>query len=414
MKTPLIAIFIALIAGSIEYANSTIEVRSSNLPVTEIDAPAGQGSAEPNLSVGSGGEVYLSWLEPIQPKGHALKFAVRMKNGRWSEARPITQGDNWFVNWADFPSILALPNGALAAHWLAKSGPGTYAYNVNLSISRDGRSWSKPIVPHRDGTQTEHGFVSMLPVNGRISAVWLDGRKMKGADHGGAGHGSEADEMSLMHTTIALDGTLGPETLLDGRVCECCQTSAAATPSGMAVVYRDRSDNEVRDISIVRMKNGGWLKPQPLSKDNWEINACPVNGPAISSNGQGLAVAWFTAVREKPQAYAVLSTDGGETFGPPVRIDDGTAIGRVDIESLPNRDAFVTWVERTPQGAEIRGRIVKPNGAKTMPLLQFETNPARSSGFPRIAVSGDELVIAWTDSRNASKVRTAILKLTGN
>jgi hypothetical protein len=254
----------------------------------------------------------------------------------------------------------------------------------------------------------------MLPVNGRISAVWLDGRKMKDANHGAAGHGSEADEMSLMHTTIALDGTLGPETLLDGRVCECCQTSAAATPSGMAVVYRDRSDNEVRDISIVRMKNGRWLKPQPLSKDNWEINACPVNGPAISSNGQGLAVAWFTAVRDKPQAYAILSSDGGEAFGPPVRIDDGTAIGRVDIESLPNRDAFVTWVERTPQGAEIRGRIVKPNGAKTIPLLQFETNPARSSGFPRIAVSGDELVIAWTDSRNASKVRTAILKLTGN
>ena len=253
----------------------------------------------------------------------------------------------------------------------------------------------------------------MIPSNGGIAAVWLDGRKMKGGDHDAAGHGAAVDEMSLMSTTIGLDGTLGKETLLDGRVCECCQTSAAPIPDGMAVVYRDRSDKEVRDISIVRLRKGQWSKPQALSKDNWEINGCPVNGPAISSNGKNVAVAWFTAVREKPQSYAVLSNDGGNTFGPPIRIDDGTAIGRVDIVSLPNNDALVSWIERTPKGAEIRGRIIKPNGAKTLPFIQFETNPARSSGFPRMELAGDEVVLAWTDSTNVSKVRTAIIKLTG-
>jgi hypothetical protein len=55
-------------------------------------------------------------------------------------------------------------------------------------------------------------------------------------------------------TMIGLDGTLGKEVLLDGRVCECCATSAASTPDGIAVVYRDRSKEEVRDISIVRLR----------------------------------------------------------------------------------------------------------------------------------------------------------------
>lgn len=101
------------------------------------------------------------------------------QNG-WGESRTVSQGENWFVNWADFPSVASLRNGTLAAHWLVKSGSSTYAYDVNVSQSKDGKSWSKSIVPHRDNTQTEHGFVSLIPLSdGRLGAVWLDGRNMK-------------------------------------------------------------------------------------------------------------------------------------------------------------------------------------------------------------------------------------------
>ncbi len=407
----------------------------------EIDSPAGPGSGEPNLSVGPDGRVYLSWLEPVQskgPKGYALKFAVRSRGGKWSAPRTITQGENRFDS-----SILALPDGSLAAYWLAKSGPGRHANDVNLSISRDGgRTWGKAIVPHRDRTPTGRGFVSMVPANGGIAVVWLDGRKMAGGDRGAAehdsaeqsragasqhtgdhqhtgggdhraaGHGSAASkmEMSLMSNMIGLDGTLGKEVLLDGRVCECCQTSAAPTPDGMAVVYRNRSEKEVRDISIVRLKNGQWSEPQPLSKDGWEINGCPVNGPAISSAGQNLAVAWFTAAREQPRVYTALSADGGATFGPQILVGEGSPVGRVDIIALPSGNALVSWVERTPGGAEVRARIMRPDGAKAPAVVIAET----SSGVPRIKMLGDEVVIAWTDLRNIRKVRTAILRMTGD
>jgi hypothetical protein len=351
----------------------------------------------------------------------------------------ITQGANRFDS-----SILALPDGSLAAHWLTKSGPGMHTNDVNLSISRDGgRTWGKAIVPHRDRAQTGRGFVSMIPASGGIAVVWLNGRKTTGGDRGAeghvpaekarvgasqhtgshdhqhtggnhraAGHGPAAAEveMSLMYTTIGLDGTLGNEVLLDGRVCECCQTSVAPTPDGMAVVYRDRSEKEVRDISIVRLKNGEWSEPQPLSKDGWEINGCPINGPAISSAGQNLAVAWFTAARNQPRVYAALSADGGATFGPQILVGDGNQLGRVDIVALPSGNAFVGWVERTPDGAEVRACIVRPDGSKSPAIIVPET----SSGVPRMKVSGDEVVIAWTDSRNIRKVRTAILRMTGN
>jgi Neuraminidase (sialidase) len=92
-------------------------------------------------------------VEQIGDKRHALRTAARDVSG-WAEARTVAQGENWFVNWADFPSVIALRDGSLAAHWLVKSGTGTYAYNVNIARSKDGgKTWSKPIVPHLDGTK---------------------------------------------------------------------------------------------------------------------------------------------------------------------------------------------------------------------------------------------------------------------
>jgi hypothetical protein len=82
-----------------------------NSAAREIDSPAGPGSSDPNLSVGPDGRVYLSWLESVRPKGYALKFAVRARGDRWSTPRTITQGENRFDS-----SILALPNGSLAAY----------------------------------------------------------------------------------------------------------------------------------------------------------------------------------------------------------------------------------------------------------------------------------------------------------
>jgi len=130
--------------------------------VRELPAPAGQGSGQPNLAVAPDGRVYLSWIERLGEGRFSLRFATREGDG-WSTPKVIAEGSNWFVNWADFPSMIALPDGSLAAHWLVKSGQGTYEYDVTISRSfDDGKTWSNPFVPHRDGAKAEHGFVSLF------------------------------------------------------------------------------------------------------------------------------------------------------------------------------------------------------------------------------------------------------------
>ncbi len=152
--------------------------------VTRADrsTPAAANSAQPQLSVSNRG-VLVSWIERSGDLA-TLKFAERTASG-WTTARTIASGRDWFVNWADVPSVLRLPSGAIVAHWLQKSGPSTYSYDVRLSYSTDdGKTWSPSYLPHRDRTQTEHGFASLFPMGDGFGLVWLDGRARKaGGDH---------------------------------------------------------------------------------------------------------------------------------------------------------------------------------------------------------------------------------------
>lgn len=379
------------------------------LAVREAESPAGGDSREPELFATADGRVILSWVEKTGEKRHALRFAVREASG-WSAPGTAAEGDNWFVNWADFPSVVALPDGSLAAHWLVKSGPSTYAYDVNISRSKDGgKTWGKPVVPHTDGTKTEHGFVSLLPLqDGRLGAVWVDGRATKDVKEGHEEEGPLPVSMQLRYAAVGADGKLSDEAVLDERICECCQTSAAMTLEGPIAAYRDRSEREVRDIYFVRQQPAGWSGPRPVHADNWEIKACPVNGPSLSADGRRVALAWFTGEGDSARVQVAFSSDAGATFGAPTRVDDGDTLGRVDVVMLADDSALVCWMSGGVDGGANKVRRVAPDGALGPVAVIAKSDVSRSSGFPRIARLGDTVYFAWTQFGKPSQVRTAI------
>ena len=382
------------------------------LAIQSASSPTADGdSREPELNATHDGRIILSWVERIGDKRYALRAAIRDSKG-WSEASTIAEGENWFVNWADFPSAIALRDGALAAHWLVKSGKSTYAYNVNIARSNDGgNTWSAPIVPHRDNTQTEHGFVSLISLaDGRLGAVWLDGRNMKNMKETDE-HAPAPESMTLRYAAIDRQGNLSDEAELDNRVCECCQTSAAVTSDGPIAVYRDRSPTEVRDIYIVRQVNGSWSAPQAIYADNWEINGCPVNGPSVAANGRSVVVAWFTSVGDTPRVKIAFSDDAGASFSKPIQVDEGETLGRVDTLLLPDGSALVCWLSGNVEGGAIKVRRVQPDGTMGPPSVIANTDISRSSGFPRMAQLGDEVHFAWTEFGKPSRVRTAVANI---
>lgn len=371
-----------------------------------LPSPAGPGAAQPRLALAPGGDVLMTWLEPQEAGGHALRFA-RLRGDAWSAPVTIAAGDSFFVNWADFPALVALDDERLAVSYPWVSGPDAYAYDVMIRRSGDGgATWGAPLRPHTDGTATEHGFVTLLAEDGALRAVWLDGRNFQGAGGHGDHDAGPGPEMTLRTARIGDDGTMSDETVLDPRTCDCCGTSGVAAGGSTLIAYRDRSAGEIRDISAVRREGGAWSPPAALHADGWEVPGCPVNGPALAAAGDRVAAAWFTAARDTPAVLASFAGADGR-FGAPLRPDGGRPLGRTSVAGLDDGSAVVAWLEAVPDTAEIRLRRIGADGRMDEPLLLARTSPRRASGFPQVVRSGDRLVCAWTVPGEPSEVRMA-------
>lgn len=358
----------------------------------QFEAPP--GSTSPELTVGGDGRVYLSWLT-AEGAGHGLHYAV-YDDGGWSAPHAVVSGTDLFANWADFPSVTALADGTIAAQWLVQNPATSHAYDIALSFSRDGgNTWLAPITPHDDRTATEHGFVSLVPVAGnRLQMVWLDGRAM-------AGHDMETAEryaaMALHFAEFDGAGTLLESAEVDARTCSCCQNSAVMSGAELLVAYRDRSEDEIRDVTLLRRRAGAWSAPAPVARDGWHIEACPVNGPSLDARHGMVAVAWFSGAGDTPQVQVAFMSAGGASFEEPLRVDAGRAIGRVDVVLTAPDTALVSWLELAGAKAQVRLRKVYRDGRMDRPELLVQVDPSRFSGFPRMVRRGDEVIIAWTE-----------------
>lgn len=376
-------------------------------PSAAPDFQAPPGSAEPFLTTTSRGGLLATWFEPREGDRKALRIAERSA-GRWGAAVTVAERADFFVNWADFPSAIEMSDGRWVVHWLQKTAVKAYAYHIQLVVSADrGKTWSAPVTAHTDRSATEHGFVAMLPrTGGGADLVWLDGRQT--ADS--VTHGPMAFATATLDKAARVTG----EVLLDRRVCDCCQTALARTSEGLLAVYRDRSDEEIRDISAVRQVNGRWSSPVRVAADGWIYKACPVNGPAVAAIGRSAVVAWFTGADGTPRVKLARSGDAGATFAAPVQVDDGNPLGRADVKLLPDGSALVAWLEIVGDQAEWRIKRVGVDGRIQSRWTVGSAPRTRQAGFARMALTADGLFVSWTVPGPQGGVRIDRLALTGN
>src|SRR5258705_1596039 len=344
------------------------------LKVEPLDTPAAPGSSGPQLTVSERGPL-VSWVETNDDKT-ILKFAERTALG-WSEPRVAASGTDWFVTDADTPSVIRLSNGALVANWMQSSSDDFEASNLRLYYSTDeGKTWSRSFLPHHDGTITQHAFASLFEIPGQgLGVVWLDGRQTV--------TNRENGPMSIRFTSYDAQWKQRAETAIDAKVCDCCTTSVALTTDGLITAFRNRTDEEIRDIYVSRLEGDKWTEGKPVHDDGWHITACPINGPAVSAVGRDGAIAWFTTIDDKGQAFAALSSDAGRTWSSPVRLDDASSVGHVDVEMLEDGSAVATWEEFADQRGQFRARRVEKSGAKSPAVVIAGASGGRVSGVPR-------------------------------
>lgn len=399
-RTALLTMAAAVLAAGGWFAG--LRAEGDALP-TPLVTPTAAGSGMYGLSSGPDGTPYLSWLEPIAA-GHALKFA-RLDAGRWSEAREIAHSDNWFVNWADHPTLAVLSNGSLVAHWLANNGEkkGSYGYGFRIALSNDGgRRWHEVYAGGTENLIGYSGFVSLQPSAAGFEAVFLGPPKPVAA-------GEDPEHvMTLGALRFDPDGRLQATAVADANTCSCCSTSIVQTSRGPLAAYRDRAAGEIRDISVVRLEKGRWSEPRTIANDGWRINACPTNGPSLAARDSRVAVSWFTGAGGVPRVKAAFSTDAGDTFSAPTIIDLGRPVGWPATVILDDGSAAVSWLESKGDGkGDLLVRRVSPNGRLGAPVRVAESSSGRSTGIPQMVRVRDRLLLAWRTDR----VQTALVSI---
>ena len=407
MKQFMAIVMLLVLYSCKEATQQNLEESPNQNDVETLPNPTGENSSLPRLYHG-GANLYLNWVQKVDTLNY---LQLNLFDGvEWLPTDTIISGTDWFMNWADFPQFCE-NNGYLLNSYLKKSAHGTYTYDIHLNhFNPETQVWKKNFPLHKDETESEHGFVSMQPYgkNG-FFVSWLDGRNTS-SNHNHSNQGNGA--MTLRGAFIDVNGDIMEDMELDPRVCDCCNTASTVTPNAVLVAYRNRTEEEIRDIAIIRYENGHWEEGPTLGNDHWKIPGCPVNGPAIDSHDYSVSVAWFTAANDIPQVQIVFSEDEGKSFGLPIRVDTGNAIGRLDIEMISSTEAIVSWMEPDEIDAVIRIRKVTSDGTLGQPITIAKISAERASGFPQMELFYNRLYFTYTlNEKGSSEIKMASVSL---
>lgn len=397
---------------------------ASALTLTPLDLGEAGPAAQPSVVLAPGGEWLLSWQARTEPGCVALRLRTLARDGTLGPVRTAAQGCNWFVNWADFPSAVVADNGDWLTYWLQKTGEGTYAYAVMTRRSTDrGASWSEPQRLHDDDSQTEHGFVALAPAGAdRVQAIWLDGRAMAkpaadGHDHDHGSHDEHAghDHHGTMRLLSRVLGrkSRGPEEVLDEDVCTCCTTDLLRRGSEHLAVWRGRDPGEIRDIHWAQHAGESWTNRGRVHADDWQMPACPVNGPALAAQGKSVLVAWPTGAGGEGLRLKAQRLDQADAA--PVLIEAGEQLlGRVDAIGWGRRQWLLSWLGAAGEGrAALKLAVYDADLKRSTTTVVTELPAGRNLGMPRLAGRGRDAVLVWTEADGAGGTRLKAVRIRG-
>lgn len=388
---------------------AAIAATTACAPVKDTTAPVSPESGMPFFTQGPDGNTHMSWIDYLPGGEHALRTAF-WNGQKWSQPETIASGRKWFVNWADAPSIAAMPDGSMFAHWLARPVEGSkYGYGIRIAYrpSADGE-WREVHGINLQDQEDYAGFLRFAP--DAPLAIYLcppnrvlspdkrhqhhDSHSAQISDH----HHEEGHRKTLRLIEFSRDGSVVRDREVDPDVCTCCPTALGRADDGWIAAYRDHRPGEIRDISFVRYDGQSWSEPQPVHPDGWELRGCPVEGPSIATLGNDVLVAWLTRADKRTRVQYVISPNGGRSFGKASSLDDGNPVGRPQVLAIDANRFFAMWVENAENNeCELRARLLSRDGKATVSTTVQTVPGGRAAGYPRAILHKSEILVAWRD-----------------
>lgn len=338
------------------------------------------------------------WLAQVQD-GHVLVSQSVDQGKSYSKAvRVNAQPEYISASGETRPKILTGKNGNIYISW-TQSLETPYAGNIRFSRSVDGgKRFSAPITINDNLDPITHRFEAMgINARGQIFLAWLDKRdavvaKNKGEKYSGIAvysAMSDDDGKSFHANTKVADHT-----------CECCRVAMAIDSADTPViVWRHIFGKNVRDHALARLDGTPHKADEAavnrVTFDNWEVEACPHHGPALSIVGGKLHLTWFNHGTVRSGLFYAHSEDGGKTFSTPLSL--GNSARQPGHAAVLGRggNVYLAWKEFDGEVTTIKA-MRSHDGGNTWGAELTVAESRDVSDHPLLIADKEQVYLSWS------------------
>lgn len=406
-KSLVAALLIAATAASAEeHAGSTsVNVESASKPAMKHAAPA---CFDPRP------DCAMTVFPAFDRKGRLwvaysvgkTVYAAASANGGKSFAAPVAVATVAETGVIDShgdarPKIVAMNDGGLLVAYTTRPDKQMIGTIFTARSANGGKSFSTPQAMLAEGGQRFDAWT--VSPKGRIYAGWLDKThalkaRAEGRDFAGSGVAfGWSDDGGATFT--------GKSILMD-HACECCKMSAALDRDGLPVfAWRQVFEDGVRDHYAAKLSaDGSSLSGGRVSDDNWAINSCPHQGPALAIDGAGVwHVAWFTKGKNRQGLFYAASRDGGKSFSAPEKIgDDAHAPAFAALLAVKDR-LYRVWKEFDGNTTSIPFQMSR-DGGKNWSAPHVLATAADASDNPQLVANKGVGYLSWVSHKEGYRL----------
>jgi len=360
----------------------------------------GLNGATPSVAA-DGTRLAVAWGATDAAGRIAVYLATSTDGGR-SMGAPVRVNDavaEVRVSGEQPPQVAFVGDGIVVAWTARRDGLS----EIRFASSMDGgRTFGASRLAHAAGLGGMRGWVSAAGgPDGRLHLAWLDGRNAAAPPAGHAhGHGAPgpAPRQDLYRATI--DGDRTSEEQVAADVCFCCKTAVQPTRTGVALAWRHIFPESMRDIALASPSgSGGHTLIVRVARDNWQIEACPDDGPSLAIDPTGERhVVWPTLVTtgDAPgKGIFYASSPDGLTFSERVRLDvrDDAIASHPRVAAFDDGSLIAVWDERHGGTRRVVMRRMTAGGVWQTPAA---LEAAATAYYPDVAVIEGGAVLVWT------------------
>lgn len=349
------------------------------------------------LTADQEGLPYVSWVEIDSLKEKHFYFArFDGEKGKFGTKQIIPIQQNAAIHEEGMPKIAIKGNGDLFALYeisIPVEGSRFGLGDLRYVQSKDGgKTWSEPrSVDSEDLAQNKSGNFSNISrlKDGEIGIAWL-----------GSDPKSKYDARPIKFSKTRPDGSMEKSRIVNYQGCQCCRTALASDANGATfIAFRDLLENNIRDISFLRLEPDGTLADpaHSFSNDQWQVEGCPHNGPSIALNGNQINVTWFTnGENHLGVNFASLNPDGKM-----LEYHHLSEKGQfVQNSFMPDGTPIIAYNESYRKSDAVYSRIIV-NKITGNTIYQKEITPPQVEAFyPMIhSLDADRIMVTWSGAQ---------------